>query len=397
MKTYSPFLAILVVVTVSSSLVTAQQQKPTLQPSSNAKAADSPTKLLLEVNYNPAIPPAYVTVNGPEVKAKWIWVTKFIRIPDIKSAGPLIQAVKLESQFNGETADVRVTLLRGERDFDQEDLVGVYHLGVDEQRTIKDLRAHGVEPFRIKLLNTVPPLPPPPSFENLTKTIDVASVRFENVPQPAYVVTFRNGSDKNLMALRIETKRYGKLVSSHLYHNEEGQPIIAPGGTGERWIPVTIAQETAAGGYEPGTASANTLVIRSAVFADFSFEGEMEMACQLEAMVTGRRVFLKHVLPLLDQELQRPINDHIETARQFKEKFSALVYEFSESERNRASSVSSACKNQMEIAEMGPKSLKLRMLRDLDEIITKRPSPPINFKTWLEERQAYYKAWLARL
>lgn len=84
----------------------------------------------------------------------------------------------------------------GEKGFDQEDLVGVYHLGVGEQRTITDLRSHGVEPFRITLLNPLPPLPPATTFENPTKTIDVASVRSENMPKPAYVVTFRNGSDK---------------------------------------------------------------------------------------------------------------------------------------------------------------------------------------------------------
>src|ERR1700752_1531317 len=167
-------LTMLLVVT-SSSLITAQQQKPTLQPASSGEVTEAPTKLLLEVNYNQALPPAYNTVNGPEVKAKWIWLTRFIRIPGIKLDGPPIFAVKLESQFNGETADIRITLLRGANSIDQEDLVTVYHIGVGEQRTIKELRAYGVEPFRIKLLNAVPPLPPSPSFENLTKTIDVGS------------------------------------------------------------------------------------------------------------------------------------------------------------------------------------------------------------------------------
>jgi len=379
------------------SLVTAQQQTPTLQPSGNRKAAETPTQLLLEVNYNPAVGPGYSTVNGPEVKPKWIWMTKFIRIPGVKTAGPPIHAVKLESQFNGETADVRVTLFRGETDFDQEDLVAVYHLGVGEQRTIKELRAYGIEPFRIKLLNTVPPLPPPPSFENLTQTIDIASVRFENVPQPAYVVTFRNSSDKSVLALRIEVKRDGKAALVTLFHAEDGQPIIEPGGTADRYIAVTKAQATGAGDYEPGTASANTLVLRSAVFADLSFEGDVQAACEIESFRMGRRVWLRHVLPLLDEELQRPVNDHIEAARQFKEKMSALQYEFTESERNQVSSVSTACKKPVETAQMMTRTLKLKILRDLDEIITKRPSPPINFRNWLAAHQVDYKAWLARL
>lgn len=55
------------------------------------------------------------------------------------------------------------------------------------------------------------------------------------------------------------------------------------------------------------------------------------------------------------------------------------------------------CKKPVEMGEITPRALKLRMLRALDEIITKRPSPPINFKAWLAARHAYYKAWLARL
>lgn len=321
-------------------------------------------------------------------------MTKFIRIPGSKIAGPPIHAVKLESQFNGETADVRVTLFRGEKDFDQEDLVAVYHLGLGEERTIKELRALGIEPFRIKLINPVPPLPPPPAFENLTQTIDVASVRYENLPQPAYVVTFRNGSDKYLVALHINIKRDGKLVGAHVFRLEDGQPIIAPGNTAERYIPVTTSQPTATGGYEPGTASANTLVIRSAVFADLSFEGEIQTACDVEAMAMGRRVWARQVLPLFVEELQRPINDHIEAARQFKEKFSALSYEFTESERNQSSSVSTVCKKPVEVAEMMTKVFKLTTLRDLDEVITKRPAPPVNFKDWLEAPQVYYKSFL---
>jgi hypothetical protein len=395
MKKY--LLVTLILVVTSSSLVTAQQQKPALQSSTDRKIAETPTQLLLEIYYNSKLPPAYSTVNGPEVKAKWIWVTRFGRVSDIKAAGPPIGAVKLESQFNGETADVRVTLLRGEKGFDQEDLVSIYHIGLGEQRTLKELRAYGVEPFRIKLLNPLPPLPSPPSFENRTKTIDVASVRSENIPRPAYVITFRNGSDKQLLALRLDSLRDGKPGVTTTFRTEDGKPIIEPGGTGERWFPVMITQANNTGGYEPGTALTNTIIIRTAVFADLTFEGDVQPACEVEAMLRGERVWLKHVLPLLDEELQRPINDHIEAARQFKEKFSALGYEFSESERNRVSSVSSQCKNQMEIAEVAPKIMKLEVLHDLDEIITKRPAPPVNFKAWLEARQAYYKAWFARL
>lgn len=388
-------LAAFLMLTPAAPVVVTQQQEPSLKPSISAKAADAPTRLLLEVRYNPSIPPAYATVNGPEVKAKWLWVTRFVRVPGVQNGTP-IQAVRLESQFNGETADVRVTLLRGEKGFDKEDLVGVYQVGVGEQRTINDLRNYGVEPFSITLLNTVPPLPPPAAFENLTKSIEIASVRSENVPHPAYVVTFRNASEKQLLAIRVDVKKDGRPGLSSLFHAADGRPISEPGGTAEHYLPVTTAQQTAAG-YAPSTASANTIVIRAAVFSDMSFEGDVQIACQFESMVMGRRVWLKQVLALLDQELPRPINDHIEAARQFKERFSALEYKFSEAERNQASKVSPACAPPIGLAEIPTKALTLELLRDLDQIITKRPLPPLNFKTWLETRHEYYKGWLARL
>lgn len=389
------FLSMAILVIASCSVVSAQQQEPSLKPSVSPKGAEASPKLLLEVSYNPAVPPSYSPVLGPDKKAAWVWLTRFVRIPG-KEMSPPIQAIKLESKYNGETADVRVTLLRGASGFTQEDLVGTYRVGIGEQMTINDLRAVGVEPFNITLLNTVPPLPPPPAFENMTKSIEIVSVQAENMPQSAYKVTFRNLSDKSVRALRVDRMSDGRRASSHFWQGDEGRSVIEPGSTAERYFAAIKTQPTTTG-YAPGTAADNTLVIRTAVFADMSFEGESEAACLFESFVMGRRLWLKQVLALLDREASAPIEDHIEAARQFKEKFSALRYEFDERESNQASSVSPGCSKPAEQAHIAPEQLKLQMLRDLDEIITTRPSPPVNFKSWLETRRASYQAWLARL
>lgn len=384
-----------IIVIALSSVVTAQQQEPLLKPSVSPKKAEAPTKLMLEISYNPAVPPAYTPVLGSEKKAAWTWVTQFVRIRG-REMSPPVQAVKLEPQYNGETADVRVTLLRGIEGFDREDLVGTYHVGIGEKLTINDLSNAGVEPFNITLLNTLPPLPPPPAFENMTKSIEIISVQSENLPRPAYKLTFRNLSDKSVRALRVDVISDGRRAFSSLWQGDDGRSIIEPGGTGERHISALRTQPTPTG-FTPGTAARNTVSIRSVVFSDMSFEGDSEPACLIESFEMGRRLWLKQVLTLLDQELSAPIEDHIEAARRFKEKFSALRYEFDNSERNQASAVSPNCPKPIQQAHIAPEGLKLQMLRDLDEIITKRPSPPINFKSWLETRRAGYQAWLARL
>lgn len=370
----------------SSFAVRAQQQEP-----SPKKASELP-KLLLEISYNPAVPSSYIAVQE---KTSVVWVTKFVRIPG-REMSPPIRAVKFESRYNGETANVRVTLLRGTSGgFDREDLVGTYRLGIGEQMTIDDLRNFGVEPSNIKLLNTIPPLPPPPAFENKTQSIEIVSIQTENLPTPAYKVIFRNLSDKNLRALRVDVTSDGRPATSSLWQGQEGRSIIEPGGTAEHYVGALKSQPTPTG-FTPGTAFSNTIVIRTAVFADMSFEGESESACLFEAFQMGRRLWLRQVLALLDREVSVPIEDHIEAARQFKEKFSALSYEFGEKERNQASSVP-GCPKPFESARRVPGGQKLIVLRDLDEIITTRPSPPVNFKSWLETRRANYQAWLARL
>ena len=394
MKKLLLFTALLIV--TASWSVYAQEQEPSLKPTVSSKKIETPARLLLEITYNPSIPPAYCSVKGAEEKPGWVWVTRFISIPGAKTTPPPIRAVKVESQFNGETADVRVTLLRGVNGFDQEDLVGIYHVGIGDQQTIDDLRAVGVEPFNVKLLNTVTPEPPPPTFTNLTKSIEVVSVQIDNSHRPTYKVTFRNLSDKMVRALRVDVTNNGRRGTTSLLQGNEGRPLIEPNGTVERAISVLRAQPTPTG-YAPGSEPENTIWIRTVVFADLSFEGDLESACVYESFEMGNRLWLRRVLTLFDQEVSVPIDDHIEAARQFKEKFSALQYELDENERNQPSAASPTCNKPALLAHISPENLKLQMLRDLDQIITTRPAPPVNFKTWLETRRATYKAWLSRL
>lgn len=391
------FLIAAIMVVASTCVVTAQQQTPALKPNVSPKNNPAPTRLLLEINYNRAIPPAYAVVNGVEEKPKWIWVTRFVRIHGRQTPSPPIQAVRLESVYNGETADVRVSLLRGNNGFDQEDLVGVYQVGVGEEKIVGDLDQFGIEPFTLTLMNTVTPLPPPPALENRTKSIEVASVASENLPSPGYRIILRNLSDKNVGAVRVRVMSDGMRGVTALWQGEHGQSLIKPGAVVERYLPVLKPVKTATGVYAPGAPYTLTIFITSVVFEDLSFEGDSEPACLFETFQVGRKIWLKTVVPLFDQELSKPNPDHIEAAKQFKEKFSALRYVVETSELIRDSSVGSGCAKPADSASISVENMKLELLRDLDQIITTRPHPPVNFKTWMQERRERYSTWLARL
>ena len=376
-----------------AALLFAQAQEPSLKPNMSAPKTDAPTLLSLEVKYNVNLPPAYITVRGPETKPRWIWVTRFIRDKQFRKDELPINAIRVESQFNGETADVRVSLLRGRNEgFEREDHVGAYHIGLNEPTTISELKSFGVEPFSLTLLNVVSPLPPPPALENLTTTVEVVSVISDNVPLPAYNLTLRNLSDKNIRALEIKVIHQGRPGVSGLWQGQQDRPLIEAGGVLERTIPVAVARKTVTG-YEPGAATSSTIRIGAAVFEDLTYDGDEEVACQYEKFVVGRRLWLRRLLPLIEQQLANPAL----SPQDFKQKLQSLTFELEESEKTSQSAVSNKCANPDSFTHISTQNLTLELNRDLDRIIKTRPSPPINFRAWLESHRDDYKAWLTRL
>lgn len=383
--------ATLLVVALSWSVVNAQE--PTLKPSMSAPRTEGPPPLLLEVVANPALPPGYANVNGPTKIGKWIAISNFVRVPGSAPLSPPVQWVKIEPQFNGETVAVRVTLLRGVHGAEQEDVVGIYRLGIGEKRKVKELRAVGIEPFTITLIDTVPPLPPPPAFVNDTKAVEIVSVRSVNSPNPAYILTLRNLSDKNVWGVGFDMTFDGRPGGSGFMANDDDRPLIPAGGVVEKQLRAMKTERTAAG-FTPSAPSAVTVHFRSAVFSDLSYEGDAKDACHVETIAIGGRSYLTEVLSLLDKQLAATFVDNVDAVRQFKEKFEALRYDkYSE----KASTISPACTNVAQGAVDAANMMKLEMLRDLNQIITTQPQAPFSFRAWMETRRENYKAWLARL
>ncbi|HSL52950.1 MAG TPA: hypothetical protein VK868_01090 [Pyrinomonadaceae bacterium] len=389
-------LAIATLLAISSwSVVNAQQQAPSLKPSMSAPAArpEGPPPLLLEIAANPALPPGYSNVNGPTELGKFVLVSHFARVPGSSQPSPPVRWVKVEPQFNGETVAVRVTLLRGSKGVEQEDFVGIYRLGIGETKTLEELRDIGIEPFTITLLDTVPPLPPPPAFVNDTKSIEIVSVRAENSPSPAYIITLRNLSEKNVRGVGVDLSYDGRPATIGFLQADEDRPLIEPGGVVEKYVRVLMARHTATG-FVPSAASAIKLRLRSVVFSDLSYEGDVKDACIIESGTFGRKAYLTQALSLLDSQLEaQTVTDNIEAAKQFKEKVEASRFEVDA----KASSVSPGCPDVAQRAFDAANIEKLIILRDLNHIITTQPRPPFSFRAWMEKRRTNYKARLARL
>ena len=391
------FSALLVLTLVRAA---SAQEEPSLKPST-PRVPEAPTLISLQVRYNSALPSAFINVREAEVKPRWIWVTRFARTPGWQEpAGTLpLRAVRVEAQYNGESANIRVTLLRGVQTFDREDLVGTYQLSLGEKKVITKLTSFGVEPFELTLENTVSPLPPAPTFDNRTKAVEVVSVQSENVPLPAYRLTLRNVSEQNILALAVETFNDGRRGTSAVFQGELGRPLIQPGSTLEKFLPVGVSQQTTPGSFTPGVAGSYLIVIRTAVFDDggLSHDGEPEPACMFRSFVVGRRLWLSRVVGLLTRQLAASNNDQSEAPQLFKENFLSSISRKSIDDNEADYSNPFFCQTPGTGKEAAFKGLTLEFLRDLDRQTNTRPVPSQSFKSWLESKRAEYEAWLKRL
>lgn len=395
MKNLSLLAAIVVI--ASWSVVKAQQPEPAA-PSVSAQATDTRKRYLLETYITMQLGPSYFAVNGPKERPNTMYFPRFIRTDAQPAPGrPPVISVKLVPLFNGETADVTVTVLRGNRGYEEEEPVHVYQLAVGEQKSLTHLRQFGIEPFLIRLLDATLPLPPDPDFKNFTKSIEIVKVSREHTPMPAYRITVRNLSDKSVSALKVDVTSDGQEGPIALPDGPEGRSLIDPGGLMDVYIPVIVAVRKNAA-YVPGTLDSHTINIRSVSFTDLSFEGEVDRACSFEAQLIGKRLWLNSMIAFIDQELATSnFDNQIETAKRFNEKLSKIRQRLDESERDQTSTVSPSCPKPAKEATLTARGMNLLFLRDVDQFIGNPPAPPVTFKSWLEEKRAGYAAWLARL
>ncbi|HJU92678.1 MAG TPA: hypothetical protein VJ656_07095 [Pyrinomonadaceae bacterium] len=392
MKQFSILVAIVVI--ACSFVVRAQQPQ---EPSVSSQPTDKKTQYLLETYITPRLGPSYFPLNGPKEKSGSAFFSRFVRTDAQPESWRLpIRGVRLEPLFNGETVDVRVTVLRGNEGYEEEELVHVYQVAVGEQKSLSHLRQLGIEPFLVRLLTANPPLPPQPDFRNFTKSIEIVGVRREHTPASAYRITLRNVSDKSVSTLKVDVTSNGQEGPIALPDGLEGRALIEPGGLTDVYILALVAVPHG-NIYVPGTRDSYRINIRSVSFTDSSFEGEEDQACSFEAQIMGERLWLRGIIAFIDQELANAnFENELEAAKRFNEKVSTLRHKLDESERDKPSSASANCPKPAKNATLTARQMNLLIIRDVDRFIADNPAPG-SFKSWLEEKRTRYTAWLARL
>jgi len=118
------------------------QHPPTLKPNPTQPGKHLTPPLALEIQYNSTLPPSYLPIEGADVEPHWMWFTRFVTLPGAPApeASKKVNAVRITSHWNGETTDIRVTLIRGPQ-MAHEELVTSYHSGLDRRKQSINLRA----------------------------------------------------------------------------------------------------------------------------------------------------------------------------------------------------------------------------------------------------------------
>jgi len=356
----------------------------------------TPTGFAIEVTYFEGRPPAYEAVRRTKLpRGEGSWFGLFGRDKDwsLPAGAQPVSAVRVVPYLDGETVKVTISVLRGEKFLDLEDMVGTYTVRENEVLAVDSLRDFGVEPFKLKLIRVEPQTSDVPTILNKTKSLEVVGIEPIVATFPRYKLTLHNLSDKNISAIKINIMRDGKLDLSGMSQGEEGEPLVKAGSLKELNEMLATRAEPTAAGYSPVSPRAQQIVIATLMFEDGSYEGEAEPAATYRGHAIGNKTELKRVVALLGEALEGSTS--IENLRT---KLSKLSYDFDENDLAAlAKAFPEIDRNKLQTSiEASIHWLRKDAVDHLDRF-QPTPGPSGDFRVYLRTMKDRYADWLFRL
>jgi hypothetical protein len=162
---------------------------------------------------------------------------------------------------------------------------------VDETVGIDEARRVGIEPFQFKVVRAAPWSVGPPEIVNKTQALNVEATTEE---RPAYTVTVRNVSTKNISAIEW----YGTENDRKGGGGGEQSASLIPAGRPFQ-INQHFSNSPEKDESKPEQPRRRQIVIAAVLFEDGSFEGEPDEAAEMAASWTGDALQLSRIIPLL--------------------------------------------------------------------------------------------------
>lgn len=359
------------------------------------QARPSATGLAVEVTYFEGRGPAYEPVRRTKLpRGEGSWFGLFGRVKEwqLPTGAQPVSAVRVVPYLDGDTVKVTVSVLRGEKFLDVEDIVGTYTVRENEGIAIDSLRDFGVEPFKLKLIRVAPQTPEVPTVLNKTSSLEVVGIEPIVATLPRYKLTLHNLSEKNVSAIRINTMRDGNLSLSGMPQGEEGKPLVEAGSFKELNEMMVTRAETTAAGYSPAAPRGQQIVLATLVFEDGSYEGDPEPAATYRGHTIGNRAELKRIVGLLEDALAS--SSSIEKVRT---QLSNLSYDFDQSDMAvLASAFPEIDRNKLQThIDVAMHLLRKEVFDNLDRF---QPGPgSADFRVYLQTMKDRYAGWLLRL
>src|SRR2546421_5125479 len=201
-------------------------------PAQQSDPDAAPTRLALEVVFQKDFPPAYHPVPGPGSEFDGAWFFRFGRIASWRPPTDSfpVRSVRVVSRIESDRVRILISVQRGARFNDTQDLVADYLANEGEKTLIETLKQFGVEPFQITLVRIPPSIASPPSVSNQTKSIEVVSIEASNSTLPGYTLVLKNTSARSVKAFALRMIDDGKEILQAQPQNPEGEPMIKAGG-----------------------------------------------------------------------------------------------------------------------------------------------------------------------
>lgn len=365
------------------------------QTPQGSEASAPPTGLALETNTKEG-PVGHTSVPGR------FFGGRYRRLPDWRPPAGAKQphTFKLTNEPEGEGVRVKVFAVM-DRFHEQDVLLGDHLLRVGEKAVFEAMRAYGYEPMEVTVVRVRREPARPPVATSSAPSVVVVGVEERQSNFPAYAITLRNISDKDITSLEVHTFKGGRRVSVQWPRAEQNRALLKAGGVYELSVKGGGRGEQTPEGYTPSAPEGVEII--SAVFADESYEGERESAVRYIAGLRGQRIQLVRALHLLWGDAGSQGADARAALDDFERRVQSLDRRAPADVRNLPAEIPGVTQHEYEGmragVEGGLDQVRKELLRDVQAYRQARERTPDGqpYGAWLADLRKKYEAWLSRL
>ena len=288
-------LAMLLIVLFSGNLFCAAQSDRTIYEVPG---------LVLEITYDKENKPAYIYVTNQHIHSRGSLFSNFRRIANWRQPeGSIpVKAVKIVSlPPEGNAVKVKVSVLAGQKPYENEQAIADYTLRENEKITVNNLTRFGIEPFEIRAVGLTLTVSDLPLIVNKTGSLTVEKLEQVDFQMPSVKLVLANNSDKAVSALTYKVSVGYSLRSSGRPENLDGKILIKPGERFQAVIPNVGFGVKNSVGQTVSLESRKTITISAVVFEDDSFEGDDAEVARFLVVKFARKIQTKKILALLEQ------------------------------------------------------------------------------------------------